>query len=81
MGSAVLIVHGEEPLRATAREALELAGHAVREANELSVAWRLLELARPDLIILPWTALKPIRDSLARLRDEDKTRLARISHR
>ncbi len=78
MGSAVLLVHGEKPLRETAREALELAGHAVQEANELNTAWRLMAATRPDLIMLPWTALKLVRDSLARLRDEDATRQSRV---
>jgi two-component system phosphate regulon response regulator PhoB len=78
MGSAVLVVHGEKPLRETARGALELAGHDVQEANELNSAWRLMEALRPDLIMLPWTALKPVRDSLARLRDEQATRQSRV---
>ena len=78
MGSAVLLVHSEQPLREAAREALELAGHAVHEASELNVAWRLMDTARPELIMLPWTALKQIRDSLARLREGDITRQSRV---
>jgi two-component system, OmpR family, phosphate regulon response regulator PhoB len=78
MGSAVLLVHSEQPLREAAREALELAGHAVHEASELNVAWRMMETARPELVMLPWTALKPIRDSLARLREGEATRQSRV---
>ena len=57
---------------------LELAGHAVQEAHELTSAWRLVETARPDLILLPWTSSKPVRDSLARLREDSATRQARV---
>jgi two-component system phosphate regulon response regulator PhoB len=78
MSSAVLLVHVEEQLRASAREALELAGYLVQEADELTAAWRLCEAGRPDLILLPWTALKSVRDSLARLRDQDTTRHSRV---
>jgi two-component system, OmpR family, phosphate regulon response regulator PhoB len=78
MGSAVLVIHGEKPFREAARDALSSAGHAVHEANELGAAWRLVETTRPDLIMLPWTSLKPVRDSLARLRGESMTRLSRV---
>jgi two-component system, OmpR family, phosphate regulon response regulator PhoB len=78
MGSAVLLVHGEKPLRDAARGMLELAGHAVQEAHELTSAWRLVETARPDLILLPWTSSKSVRESLARLREDSATRQARV---
>src|SRR5881394_2894261 len=78
MGSAVLLVHGEKPVREAARGMLELAGHAVQEAHELTSAWRLVEAARPDLILLPWTSSRPVRDSLARLREDSATRQARV---
>jgi two-component system phosphate regulon response regulator PhoB len=78
MGSAVLLVHGEKPLRAAARGVLELAGHAVEEAHELSSAWRLVETAKPDLILLPWTAPSPVRAWLARLREDTVTRQSRV---
>ena len=78
MGSAVLLVHAEKPLREAARGMLELAGHAVQEAHELTSAWRLVETAPPDLILLPWTSSKPVRDSLARLREDSATRQARV---
>jgi two-component system, OmpR family, phosphate regulon response regulator PhoB len=57
---------------------LELAGHCVQEAHELASAWRLVETAPPDLILLPWTSSKPVRDSLARLREDSVTRQARV---
>jgi two-component system phosphate regulon response regulator PhoB len=78
MGNAVLLIHGEKPLREAARGVLELAGHAVQEAHELSSAWRLVETARPDLIIFPWTSLKLVRDSLTRLREDAATRQSRV---
>jgi two-component system phosphate regulon response regulator PhoB len=78
MGNAVLLVHVEERLRAAAREALELAGHVVQEADDLSSAWRLCDSRRPDLILMPWTASRSVRDSLARVRDQDTTRQSRV---
>jgi two-component system, OmpR family, phosphate regulon response regulator PhoB len=77
MANAVL-VHDEERTRASAREALELAGHAVHEAREWGAAWRLCETARPDVILLQWTSAQPVRDSLTRLRDHDVTRQSRV---
>src|SRR5262245_49100421 len=78
MGSAVLLVHGEKPLREAARGVLESAGHAVQEAHELGSAWRLVENVRPDLIIFPWSSLKVVRDSLSRLREDNTTRQSRL---
>jgi len=78
MGSAVLLIHGERLLREAARGVLELAGHAVQEAHELGSAWRLVETAKPDLIVLPWTSLKAVRDSLTRLREDTATRQSRV---
>jgi two-component system phosphate regulon response regulator PhoB len=78
MGSAVLLVHGEEQVRSAAREVLQQAGHSVQVADDLSTAWRLCETARPDLVILPWTASRAIRDSLARLKEHEATRQTRV---
>jgi two-component system phosphate regulon response regulator PhoB len=78
MGREVLLVHVEERVRASARAALEPAGHNVREAGELTAAWTLCEAGWPDLIIVPWTALNPVGDSLARLRDRDPLRRSRV---
>ena|SRR5882672_8203809 len=78
MASAVLLVHGEKPLRDTARGVLERAGHSVQEAHELSSAWSLVERARPDVILLPWTSMKPVRDALTRLREDGATRQSRV---
>jgi two-component system phosphate regulon response regulator PhoB len=78
MGSAVLLIHAEQAVRDKAREALELARHAVYDAPELGAAWRLIEVTRPDVIVLPWTVLKSVRDTLARLRDGEVTRQSRV---
>lgn len=73
-----VVVHDEEDIRTSAREALELAGHAVQEAREWSAAWRLCEAARPDVILMQWTSVQPMRESLTRLRDHDMTRQSRV---
>jgi two-component system phosphate regulon response regulator PhoB len=78
MASAVLLVHGERAVREAARAALELAGHSVQEAHELSSAWRLAELAPPDLILLSWSSTKAVRDTLTRLREGGATRQSRV---
>lgn len=78
MRSAVLLVHGDKSLRESVREALERAGHAVQETNELETAWRQVSGGPPDLIMLPWTASKAVRDALVRLRDEHATRRSRV---
>ena len=57
---------------------LERAGHTVQEAHELMSAWPLVERSRPDLILLPWTSLKPVREILTRLREEGTTRQSRV---
>jgi two-component system phosphate regulon response regulator PhoB len=78
MGSTVLLVHDEQQLREFGREALEFAGYSVQDVADLGGLWRLAQLARPDLVILPWTALKALRESLARLRDVESTRQSRV---
>lgn len=78
MGSVVLLVHAEQVVRDRAREALELAGHSVYDAPELGTAWRLIDMTRPDVIALPWTALRSVRDTLARLRESELTRQSRV---
>ena len=74
MGSSILIVHGEKHLRASTRNILEKAGHEVREAKELGQSNGF----RPDLMLISWTALSPVADSLQRLRSHDATRQSRI---
>ena len=78
MGSAVLLVHDERQIRDAARKALEFAGHSVTEADDLPAAWRAASAGRPELITLPWTASKSLRDVLLRLRDQEATRLSRV---
>jgi two-component system, OmpR family, phosphate regulon response regulator PhoB len=74
MGHSILIVHGDTHVREAARVVLELAGHAVREAKELS----LDRVDRADLLLVGWTALSPVADTLQRLRSHDSTRGTRI---
>jgi two-component system phosphate regulon response regulator PhoB len=74
MGSSILIVHGEKQLRASARNLLEKAGHDVREARDLGQSNGF----RPDLLLISWTVLSPVADSLQRLRRHDTTRQTRI---
>src|SRR5262249_20191643 len=78
MASAVLLVHGEKPLRDAARGMLERAGHAVQEAHELGSAWSVVERTRPDAILLPWTAAKAVPDAVTRRRDDGATRQSRV---
>jgi two-component system phosphate regulon response regulator PhoB len=74
MGSSILIVHGEQQLRRNARGILERAGHLVHEATELAFNGG----GRPDLMLISWTALSPVHDSLRQLRRDDATRHSRI---
>jgi two-component system phosphate regulon response regulator PhoB len=78
MGHALLLVHAEPAVRQAARKALESAGHSIRDVTELANAWRGANLARPDLVLLPWRGARPVRDSLARLRDDEFTRQCRL---
>jgi two-component system phosphate regulon response regulator PhoB len=77
MTSTIIAVHRDERLRASTRATLTLAGHAVQEAEDLGAAWRVSENIRPDLILVPWVALPPVREALARLRDSVHTRHTR----
>jgi two-component system phosphate regulon response regulator PhoB len=78
MASAVLLVHGDKAIREGARTALELAGYFVQEVAEIGSAWRLAVTSRPDLILIPWTSIKAVRDALTRLREEAPTRQSRV---
>jgi two-component system, OmpR family, phosphate regulon response regulator PhoB len=78
MGSAVLLVHPDQELRAAARTTLEAAGHAVQDTAETSAAAGLSESFRPDLVLLPWTSAKSARDALVRLREHDVGRQSRV---
>lgn len=74
MGNSILIVHGDKQVRSAAREILQRAGHVVHEAKELS----LDRIDRPDLLLVGWTALSPVAETLQRLRSHDSTRRTRI---
>jgi two-component system, OmpR family, phosphate regulon response regulator PhoB len=74
MGGNLLVVHAEARVRASARLALERAGHAVAEASRLVVP----EIGRPDLILISWTALSPVAETLLRLRNQENARQIRV---
>ncbi len=78
MGYSVFMVHGEQPPRRLARQALESAGHSVAEAAELAAGWRIAQASRPDLLLLQWTQRQLLRDTLDRLRDEPATSQSRV---
>jgi two-component system, OmpR family, phosphate regulon response regulator PhoB len=78
MRGAVLIIHSERRYRDAARAALELAGHAAAEAVDLASAWRQAEAVKPDLILLPWTARKAVREAIHRVREAEATGQARV---
>jgi two-component system phosphate regulon response regulator PhoB len=78
MASSVVVIHADRGLRAGAREALELATHAVQEAADTGAAWRLIETTVPDVILLPWAAMKSAREILTRLRERPATREIRV---
>jgi two-component system phosphate regulon response regulator PhoB len=78
MGHSVLLVHGDKPPRALARQALESVGHTVVEAVDLLADWRIVQAARPDLLLLQWTEHRLLRDALDRLRDEPATSQSRV---
>jgi two-component system phosphate regulon response regulator PhoB len=73
-GSSILIVHSEKQVRASVRTILEHAGHRVRETKELAQ----INGAEPDLMLISWTALSPVAESLLRLRSHDTARQSRI---
>jgi two-component system phosphate regulon response regulator PhoB len=78
MHGAVLLVHDEQAVRATARAALAAAGHEVAEAADIAVAVQVAERTRPAVILLPWLGRRPVREALARLRDSEATRRSRL---
>ena len=78
VGHSVLVVHGDQPPRALARQALESAGHTVVEAADLVAGRRMAQAAVPDLLLLQWTEHRLLRDALDRLRDEPATSQSRV---
>jgi two-component system phosphate regulon response regulator PhoB len=78
MDGAVLVIHDEQALRAAARQALTQSGRQVVEAAELGAALTVAERVRLAVIILPWLGRRPIRETLARLREGDATRRSRL---
>jgi two-component system phosphate regulon response regulator PhoB len=78
MDGAVLVIHGEQALRAAARAALTRAGRPVAEAAELGAALTVADRVRPAAIVLPWLGRHAVREALARLREADATRRSRL---
>lgn len=78
MNGAVLLVHGDEPLRASARRALSAAGRPVGEAADIGTALKLAEELRPAVVVLPWLGPRLGRESLVELRGADATRGSRL---
>lgn len=76
MGSAVVIVHADSELRATARATLELAGHTAHEAADTEGARRHLETS--DVILLPWLGRWLVKETLIRLRERPALRDLRV---
>jgi two-component system phosphate regulon response regulator PhoB len=78
MDGAVLLIHDEQALRATARAALTPSGYDIAEAADLTTAVQVAARLRPALILLPWLGRRPVREALAQLRDGDATRRSRL---
>jgi DNA-binding response OmpR family regulator len=68
--SLILVVDSDAGVRDLLRDALESAGHEVREAPDGPTGLRAVEVSSPDLVILDaempaldgWTTLERIRD-------------------
>jgi two-component system phosphate regulon response regulator PhoB len=78
MDGAVLVIHDEQAVRAAAREALTQAGRQVAEAAEVGAALTVAARVRTAVIVLPWLGRRPVRETLARLREADATRRSRL---
>lgn len=67
MFGTILIVHRQPRVRASARQALERAGHAVRAADQLPLS----EIGSPDLLLVAWSEFYPVAESLSGLRTRE----------
>lgn len=78
MAGEILLIHRDAAVRAAGRRILEAADFEVTEAADPSVVWKPAVVpVRPDVIVLPW-AIDVTRSVLARLRDHEETRHARL---
>jgi two-component system phosphate regulon response regulator PhoB len=67
MSASVFLIHGDEELRRTAREALEGVGYAFDDAPDLLSAIGRIEAVHPELVLMSWTEPEP-REGLWRLK-------------
>lgn len=74
MHNSALVVHSDSSLRREARAALESDGYGVREDSEL----RFAEFPAVDVLLVAWSALSPLKESLRWLRSHDRAREARV---
>lgn len=74
MSTSILLIHPESAVRVAARSLLEAAGYRVRESEEL----RLTELGSPEVLLVSWSNLSPLGESLRWLRSQDGTRQSRV---
>jgi two-component system phosphate regulon response regulator PhoB len=78
MDGPILVVHGGQAVRISARKALAEAGHEVAEAVDFPTAAQVAGRTRPSLILLPWLGRRLVREALADLRAGDATRRSRV---
>ena len=74
MNHSVLLIHGDAVVRRSARDVLETAGYRVTERTEL----RLTELEAADVLLIEWSALSPLSESLRWLRSHERGRSTRV---
>lgn len=74
MNYSVLLVHSDPAVRRNSREALETAGYSVAENTELHLA----EFGEPDVLLIEWSSLTPLNESLRWLRSHAKGHEARV---
>ena len=68
MNRNVLLVHNEPLVRRKARAALEAVGYEVTERPDL----RLAEIGDPDVLLIEWSALTPMRESIRWIRSRGR---------
>jgi two-component system phosphate regulon response regulator PhoB len=74
MRHTVLLVHGDAAVRRNARAALETVGYQVIERSEL----RLTEIGTPEVLLIEWSALNPLSESLRWIRGQANGREVRV---
>lgn len=74
MGGVILLIHGDSRVRRSTREILESAGYRVNESEDLALA----DGSQPDVILMPWDALAPVDEYVARIRNDPSLRSTRV---